>query len=131
MGGNHHGAPALPTRPAPSPSCVSFSSFTDPVLGSDAKVNRAELLPSTTMMQTDQQQGDTGLIKDVTEAKPVLFPVRMWKGISEKGVAPLNPRQGKDGEGRSPEHNHKQEQDEGGQRKTRQGESGHQSWVGR
>lgn len=61
------------------------------------------------------------MIKDVTEAKPVLLQVRVWKGISEKGAALLNPRQGKDGEGRSPEHNHKQEQDEGEQRKTRQG----------
>lgn len=124
--------PVLPTCPAPSLEGVSLAPLIrDPVLGSDAKVNGAGLLPSTTKMQTDQQQGDMGLIKDVMEAKLVIFPVRVWKGISEKGVAPLNPRQGKDREGRSPEHNHKPEQDEGEQRKTRQGESGHRSWVGR
>lgn len=134
MGGNHlgSGVPALPARPAPSLEGKSLSPLiTDPVLGSECNSEQGR---TVALNNKDADRPTTrryGADKGCDEVKLVIFPVRVWKGISEKGVAPLNPRQGKDREGRSPEHNHKPEQDEGEQRKTGQGESGHRSWVGR
>lgn len=67
-------------------------------------------------MQTDHPQGGMGLLRDMTEAKEVILSMRVWRDLSEKGVSRLNPRQGKDREGRCSEQNPKQEQDEEEQR---------------
>ena len=66
-------------------------------------MNKTEGLPTsriflggkaTTKIQIDQQQSD--LLRDMTEAKRVTFPMRVRKDISEEGVSgdQLNPRQG-------------------------------------
>lgn len=57
-------------------------------------MNKVEGLPAsrifqrekaTTKIQIDQQQSD--LLRDMTEAKQVTFPMRVRKDISEEGVS--------------------------------------------